>query len=108
MGRGEGKNLRNVVKRRTHLERHQLKSREKLGMLEKKKDYVVRARDFHKKKDHLALLQEKARIKNPDEFYHKMISTKLENGKIVKNKQHKKKGQEHIEALKDKEEKPQT
>ena len=42
--------------------------------LEKKKDYVVRAKDYHRKRDHIARLEEKARLRNPDEFYFGMIS----------------------------------
>jgi U3 small nucleolar RNA-associated protein 11 len=43
--------------------------RRKLGLLEKKKDYVQRARDFHKKEKALLTLQAKAEQRNPDEFY---------------------------------------
>ncbi len=80
------KNLRNVVKRRTHLERHQPKARQKLGLLEKKKDYLQRARDYHKKRDYVATLQEKVRQKNPDEFSHKMLRAKQDEktGKFKK------------------------
>jgi len=76
--------LRHIVKRRVHLERHQPAARKRLGLLEKKKDYLERARDYHKKRDHLAHLQEKARSRNPDEFYHKMIHTEMADGKFKK------------------------
>ena len=65
--------LRNAVKRRTHKERSQPRGRKNLGLLEKHKDYVKRAKDHNKKKDRLRLLQEKASMRNPDEFYFKMI-----------------------------------
>eukprot|EP00392_Amoebophrya_sp_AT5.2_P008877 g8905.t1 len=80
-------NLRNVVKRRTHLERHQPAARKRLGLLEKKKDYLQRARDYHKKRDYVASLQEKVRSRNPDEFSHKMLRSKQgEDGKFRKLK----------------------
>jgi len=73
--------LKHAVARRVHKERHQPQARKHLGQLEKKKDYVLRARDFHKKADHLAKLQEKVRLKNPDEFYFRMINTKIDKEK---------------------------
>ena len=66
--------LRNAVQRRNHKERGQLASRERLGLLEKKKDYVLRAKDFHSKEKRLKALREKAAQRNPDEFYFKMIN----------------------------------
>ena len=73
--------LRNAVKRVTHKERAQPKARAKLGLLEKHKDYVVRAKDFHKKKDYIQTLKKKAADRNPDEFYFKMHKSKLSKGK---------------------------
>ncbi|ORZ18591.1 small-subunit processome [Absidia repens] len=72
--------LRNVVQRRNHKERGQLASREKLGLLEKKKDYLQRARDYHGKQKRLKALREKALFRNPDEFYFKMINSQTKNG----------------------------
>ena len=76
-----GASLRNAVKRVTHKERAQPKSRMKLGLLEKHKDYVERAKDFHKKADYLKVLRKKASERNPDEFYYHMHNSKLKNGK---------------------------
>lgn len=55
-------------------------NRKKLGLLEKHKDYVERARDYHRKEDALNVLRNKARDRNPDEFYFKMVNTETRNG----------------------------
>ena len=65
---------------KTHRERSQPGKRKHFGLLEKHKDYVLRAKDYHRKQDQLKLLREKARNKNPDEFYYKMINTRTRNG----------------------------
>ncbi|NWI64781.1 UTP11 protein, partial [Todus mexicanus] len=65
---------------RPHRERAQPAARTKLGLLEKKKDYRLRARDYHKKQNALRALQKKALDKNPDEFYFKMIRSGLQDG----------------------------
>jgi len=72
--------LKNLVKTRTYRERSQPKARAKLGMLEKHKDYKLRAVDFHRKEDQLKKMKEKAALKNPDEFYFNMVRTKQVNG----------------------------
>jgi U3 small nucleolar RNA-associated protein 11 len=72
--------LRKAVPQKYHKERHQPRSRKKLGLLEKHKDYVIRARDYNRKKDQLRKLEEKAAFRNPDEFYFKMINTKRIDG----------------------------
>ncbi|NXP03016.1 UTP11 protein, partial [Thinocorus orbignyianus] len=55
-------------------------ARRRLGLLEKKKDYRLRAADYHKKQNALRALQKKALDKNPDEFYFKMIRAELQDG----------------------------
>ena len=53
-------------------ERSQPAKRAKLGLLEKHKDYVQRARNFHAKEKRILALQAKADMRNQDEFYFKM------------------------------------
>ena len=72
--------LRNAIKRTTHKERSQPAERTKLGLLEKHKDYVLRARDFHKKEDAIKVLKRKAAERNPDEFYFAMEKKKTRDG----------------------------
>lgn len=72
--------LRNAVKRVTHKERSQPQKRQHLGMLEKKKDYKERAVDYHRKEDRIKKLREKASMRNPDEFYFGMNSSKVKDG----------------------------
>lgn len=68
--------FRNAVNRRNHKERGQLAGRQRLGLLEKKKDYLLRAKDYHSKQKRLKVLREKALFRNPDEFYFKMINSR--------------------------------
>ncbi|KAL0211736.1 hypothetical protein RCL1_005362 [Eukaryota sp. TZLM3-RCL] len=72
--------LKDVVKRRTHKERHQPQHRSRLGLLEKHKDYVLRARDFNRKKEAIIQLERKARDRNPDEFAFGMVKSKTIKG----------------------------
>ncbi|KAL2863733.1 rRNA-processing protein UTP11 [Aspergillus lucknowensis] len=67
--------MRNAVQRRQHRERGQLKGREKWGLLEKHKDYSLRAKDYNTKKAKIKRLEEKARERNPDEFAFGMMSS---------------------------------
>ena len=69
-----------AVKRKTHKERSQPGERRKFGLLEKHKDYVKRAKDFHKKEDAINVLKRKARDRNPDEFYFAMQKSKTRDG----------------------------
>ena len=48
--------LRNSLHRRNHKERSQLSHRQRVGILEKHKDYVLRARDYHSKQDRIKRL----------------------------------------------------
>ncbi|PWN90115.1 hypothetical protein FA10DRAFT_266617 [Acaromyces ingoldii] len=66
--------LRNAVHRRNHKERSQPQHRAKMGLLEKHKDYVQRARDHHSKQDRLQRLRQKAAMRNADEFNFGMLS----------------------------------
>ncbi|KAK6859788.1 utp11 protein [Apiospora arundinis] len=66
--------MRNAVQRRNHKERSQPADRKRFGLLEKHKDYSLRAKDFNKKKSQLKSLKKKVEEKNEDEFYHGMIS----------------------------------
>lgn len=72
--------MRNAISRRAHKERAQPEARKKFGLLEKHKDYVVRAKAFHRKEDFIRKLKEKASFKNPDEFYFKMINSRTVDG----------------------------
>ena len=72
--------LKHVLKTRTYKERSQPSDRRHLGILEKKKDYRLRAKDYHKKEDALKKLREKAAFKNPDEYYFNMAHTRVEGG----------------------------
>lgn len=78
------KNIKKYIPKRKYRERSQLEKRKKLGLLEKKQDYKLRAEDFHQKEKRYKKLKEEARLKNPEEFYFKMTSSKNLNGEHVK------------------------
>ncbi|KAH7239319.1 small-subunit processome [Fusarium tricinctum] len=78
--------MRNAVARRPHRERAQPLERRRLGLLEKHKDYSLRAKDFNKKKKQLKNLRDKASERNEDEFYFGMLSrngpgSRIQDGK---------------------------
>lgn len=62
------------MKDKVHKERSQPIARQSLGLLEKKKDYKIRAEYQHKKNRILKEYKLKAALKNPDEFNTRMIS----------------------------------
>ena len=66
--------------RRNHKERAQPSHRQRLGLLEKHKDYVHRARDYKSKQDRIRKLREKAAFRNKDEFYWGMVKGKTKGG----------------------------
>ncbi|KAH6692638.1 small-subunit processome, partial [Plectosphaerella plurivora] len=66
--------MRNAVQRRSHRERAQPTERKRLGLLEKHKDYKLRAQDHNRKKEKLKALRQKAADRNEDEFYFGMLS----------------------------------
>ncbi|KAF9229055.1 small-subunit processome [Gyrodon lividus] len=78
--------LRNSLHRRNHKERSQLANRTKYGILEKHKDYVLRARDYHSKQDRLNRLRQKAADKNKDEFYFAMNKERTAEGVHLKDR----------------------
>ena len=80
--------LRNSLHRRNHKERSQLAHRTKYGVLEKHKDYVLRARDYHAKRDRIHRLRQKAANKNKDEFYFAMKNERTVGGVHVKDRGH--------------------
>lgn len=71
------------MSRRNHRERAQPLNRQKLGLLEKHKDYVHRARDYKSKKDRIKKLREKAAFRNKDEFYWGMVKGQTKGGVAI-------------------------
>jgi len=77
--------LRNCIKRITHKERSQPRNRYHLGPIEHHKDYVKRAKHYHKRQDQLSFLRQKVYTRNPDEFYFGMCKSELVEGKYRKD-----------------------
>lgn len=69
-----------TVSRREHRERSQPKARKHLGLLEKRKDYLVRSQNYKAKQNRLKQLAKLAENKNEDEFYFGMVRKKTQKG----------------------------
>ena len=67
-------------------ERSQPQYRDHFGYLEKKKDYIQRARSFQKKENEIKNLKREAELRNPNEFYFSMITDNKEISKETKTK----------------------
>lgn len=91
--------FRSVIKRREHQERHQPAARARFGLLEKKKDYLERAKNFHAKENRIKALRKKAENRNPDEFYFKMVSSKTKGGVHAAESEHGKLSMEMLQVL---------
>lgn len=61
--------FRKIGQTRTYKERAQPKARRHKGFLEKKRDYLVRARNYKEKREKLRSLKRQAELRNEDEFY---------------------------------------
>ncbi|KAK0311948.1 hypothetical protein LTR01_002862 [Friedmanniomyces endolithicus] len=72
--------MRNAVQRRNHKERAQPTERKRWGLLEKHKDYSLRAADHNAKKRKIKTLQQKASERNEDEFYFAMVNSTTVGG----------------------------
>lgn len=79
-------------------ERSQPAGRKKLGLLEKHKDYVLRAKDYHAKEKRLRSLREKAALRNPDEFYFAMQNAKTEVAYPLCSKKYRRRKKNPIES----------
>jgi U3 small nucleolar RNA-associated protein 11 len=75
--------MKNAIPKRSHRERAQPHNRSKRGILEKRKDYLLRAADYKRKQTTLKRLGEKASERNPDEFYFGMMRERTVNGVAI-------------------------
>ncbi|CCE86212.1 Piso0_005869 [Millerozyma farinosa CBS 7064] len=71
------------VQKKQHRERSQVSERSRFGLLEKKKDYKLRAADYHKKQAAIKALKNKAANYNPDEYYHSMTKKKTDDKGVL-------------------------
>lgn len=74
---------RHDVAKKQHRERSQPLERKKWGLLEKKKDYKLRAQDFHRKEAQLRILRKKASERNVDEYNHSMLRKQTDKRGIL-------------------------
>jgi U3 small nucleolar RNA-associated protein 11 len=89
------------VQKKQHRERAQPTERKRFGLLEKKKDYKLRAQDYHRKQDALKNLKAKAANRNPDEYYHAMTSKKTdERGILISEREEEQLSNDQIKLLK--------
>jgi U3 small nucleolar RNA-associated protein 11 len=92
--------MRNAIQRRNHKERAQPLARDRWGLLEKRKDYKLRAADHKAKRAKLKILREKATNRNPDEFAFGMLSAKTRGGVKIGDRGNKALGHETVLLLK--------
>ncbi|KAH3678562.1 hypothetical protein WICMUC_001371 [Wickerhamomyces mucosus] len=71
------------IQKKQHRERSQPGERARFGLLEKKKDYQLRSKDYHKKQAVLKTLKNKIATRNPDEYYHAMVNKKTDDRGIL-------------------------
>jgi U3 small nucleolar RNA-associated protein 11 len=91
-----------VFQSRAHRERAQPANRARLGLLEKKSDYLQRARDHQSKRKRIKAMKIRAAYKNPDEFYFKMQSTKRDrqSGRVKVAGEHEKLSSDVVKLMK--------
>lgn len=86
--------------KKQHRERSQPFNRSRFGLLEKKRDYVLRASDYKQKQQRLKILRSKASQKNEDEFYFGMVKQTTKNGLATKTRGNESLGQDVTKILK--------
>eukprot|EP00899_Mesostigma_viride_P025834 jgi/Mesvir1/6435/Mv19520-RA.1 len=93
--------FKKAIPRREHKERSQPSARKHLGLLEKKKDYILRAKSYHKKEATIKALQAKAAQRNPDEFYFRMQNMQTKDGvNVIRSTEPNKYSQEELILMK--------
>jgi hypothetical protein len=77
--------MKNAIPKRKYRERGQVDWRKDTGFLEKKVDWKRRATKYNRDQETLRKKTIQANLKNPEEFYHKMIT--LSKGKDKEDKE---------------------